>query len=69
MNSIQALAAIISEARKEKGSVAGYKRAQRALRALGFNTEDALTVLVHLDYVNPDTREPYPWLAAKLASA
>ena len=66
MNEIQAIAAIIREARCERLSVTGYKRTLRALKALKFHPEDAITVMAHLDYVNPATREPYPWLKNKL---
>ncbi|MDQ2987415.1 MAG: hypothetical protein M3R13_11990 [Armatimonadota bacterium] len=66
MNQIEAITAIILVARRDHGSLTDYKRASRALKALGFNTEDASVVLVHLDYHHPDTRAPYKWLADKL---
>lgn len=66
MNEMQAVIEIIREARKERGTVIGYKRVVKALKALEFNSEDAGTILVHLDYHHPDTRAPYSWLAAKL---
>ena len=66
MNKMQAVIEIIREAQKDKNALTGYKRALRALKVLEFNTEDATTILIHLDYVSFDTREPYPWLAKQL---
>lgn len=57
---------VIRVARKEKGTISGYKRACRALKAIGLSAEDQITVLVRLDYCHPDTRKPYKWLADKL---
>jgi hypothetical protein len=70
MNKLQAVTEIIKEARKDKRSVTGYKRMQRALKALEFNGEDAATVMVHLEYhhYHYNTREPYEWVAKALAA-
>lgn len=68
MNEMQAIIELIREARKEKGTETGYRRAKRALRALLPNEEDQITILVHLDYYSPSTRTPYEWLAKRLAT-
>lgn len=66
MDKFGALIEIIWEARKERRSVAGYKRLLRALRVLEFHREDQKVILAHLDYVEPGTGAPYKWLSDKL---
>lgn len=66
MNKLEAIVEIIREAQRTENTVAHYKHMLRVLKALEFNSEDATTVLIHLDYVSPETREPYQWLSEKL---
>lgn len=66
MKKLEALREIIRQARAEKSSVAGYKRAQRVCKTLELTNEEARYLLSHLDYINYDSGEPYAWLAAAL---
>lgn len=66
MNIIEAALDLVREGQAEKMSYQTYRRVRRALKALGFNNEDAITVLVGLDYYSPRTREPYPWLQNRI---
>jgi hypothetical protein len=59
------LLVVISEARKERGTVTGYRKLCRALDALGLDVAERDTILAHLDYHHPDGG-PYKWLQEKL---
>jgi hypothetical protein len=66
MNKSDALKELMRQAASgNKNSLASYRRACRALKALGFIGSEMHRPLGFLEYVNSETGEPYKWLAEK----
>jgi hypothetical protein len=55
----RAIHALITEARREKGSTAAARRVVKACRVLGLNMWEVRVVLGILDYCNIETGEPW----------
>ncbi len=67
MDKDDAVIALIHEYLSDrKPTVTAYKRIARACDVLGLNEDERVRLLCYLHFYDYETKQPYPWLAAKL---
>ncbi len=58
---LEAIKLIITDARREHANQASFKRMVRSVKTLGFEGQELIEVLSHLDYVD-DKGKPWRWI-------
>lgn len=66
MMRVAALIELMQETHKQKGSVAAYRRIQKALRVLGIDNDHAINLAMYTLEYHDREGKPYEWLARKL---